>query len=41
MWVLHIGIGFHSKAFKLGIGYFKLTLRVGITFKVGFSLKVT
>jgi hypothetical protein len=41
MLVLHLGLGLHSKAPpKLHIGYFKATLHVGITFKVGLSFKV-
>jgi hypothetical protein len=41
MQLLHLGLGLHSKApTKLHIGYFEMTLHVGITFKVKFSLKV-
>jgi hypothetical protein len=41
MQVLHLGFGLHSKAPpKLHIIYFKATLHVGITFKVGLSFKV-
>jgi hypothetical protein len=40
MQVLHLGLGFHSKAApKLHIGYFEVTLHVGIAFKVGLSFK--
>jgi len=41
MHVLHLGFGLHSKAPKLHIGYFEVTLHVGIAFKVQASLKVT
>ncbi len=41
MQVLHLGLGFHSKApSKLHIGYFEATQHVGIAFKVGLSFKV-
>jgi hypothetical protein len=40
MQVLFIGLGFHSKAPKPFIGYFEVTLHVGIVFKVEFSPKV-
>jgi len=38
--VLHLGLGLHSIAPKLHIGYFETTIHVGIAFKVGFSFKV-
>ncbi len=41
MRVLHLGFGFHSKAPKLHIGYFEMTLHVDIAFRVRSSLKVT
>jgi hypothetical protein len=41
MWVLHLGFGFHSKAPKLHISDFEVTLHVGIAFKVQSSPKVT
>jgi hypothetical protein len=41
MQVLHPGLGLHSKAPpKLHIGYFEMTLHVGIAFKVWLSIKV-
>jgi hypothetical protein len=41
MQVLHLSLGLHSKAPpKLHIEYFKVTLHVGIAFKVRLSLKV-
>jgi hypothetical protein len=43
MWVLHLRLGFHVRLFgfhsnapKLHIGYFEVTIDVGIAFKVGF-----
>jgi hypothetical protein len=36
MQVLHLSLGFHSNAPKLHIGYFEVTIDVGIAFKVGF-----
>jgi hypothetical protein len=41
MWVLHLGLGFHSNAPKLHIDYFEVTLHVGIAFRVRSSFKVT
>jgi hypothetical protein len=40
MWVLHLSSGLHSKAPKLHNGYFKMTLHVGIMFRIRFSHKV-
>jgi hypothetical protein len=41
MQALHLGFGLNSKVPpKLHIGYFKMTLHVGIAFKVELSLKV-
>jgi hypothetical protein len=34
MWVLHISFGFIERPPKLHIGYFEMTLHLGITFKV-------
>jgi hypothetical protein len=41
MQVLHVSLGFHSKALKLHIDYFEVTLHVGIALRVRSSPKVT
>ncbi len=39
MRVLHIGLNFHLRVPKPDMGYFEMTLHVGITFKSKFSFR--
>jgi hypothetical protein len=39
-WVLHKGFGIHSKAPKIHIDYFEMTLHMSIVLRVKFLFKV-